>query len=136
MTQATNTDLTPYYEGVRQAGKLRTASHAQQWSKAVLNTLGLNLDRKTKKQLARALPADLAESLTRIFWLLHFRDPQLSLNVFLNQVSRRSGNSDTSFARYPTAAVFSQIKRLIDADLSEQVAQTLSPEVRQLWQQA
>jgi uncharacterized protein (DUF2267 family) len=136
MTQVTSIDLTAFYKGVQQSGKLRTVSHAQRWSKAVLNTLGLNLDRKTKEQLAKALPADLAEHLTRVFWLLHFRDPQLSRAEFLDQVSRRSGNTDTDFARYPTAAVFSHVKGLIDANLSEQVAQALSPEVRQLWQQS
>lgn len=136
MTPVMDIDLTDFYRNVQQAGKLPTASHAQRWSRAVLNTLGLHLDRKTKKQLARALPADLAEALIRVFWLLHFRDPQLSRADFLDQISRRSGNTDTEFARFPTTAVFRQVKSLINPDLSDQVAQTLSPEVRQLWQQA
>jgi uncharacterized protein (DUF2267 family) len=136
MNQVTDTDLVEFYSNVQLAGKLPTAGHAQRWSKAVLNVLGLHLDRKTKKELARALPADLAESLVRVFWLLHFRDAQLSQEDFLDQISRRSGNTDTSFARYPTRAVFSELKRLIDPALSDRVSQSLSPEVCQLWQQA
>ena len=121
MTQAIDTDLSEFYRSVQHAGKLLTVGHAQRWSRAVFNTLGLHLDRKTKKDLAQAL---------------HFRNDQLSQNEFLDQISRRSGNTDTDFARYPTTAVLAEAKRMIDPALSERVAQTLSPEVRQLWQKA
>jgi len=134
MTQATS--MTDFYEHVQQIGKLRTPNHAQRWSTAVLKTLGLNLDRGTKKQLAKTLPPELAEALTRIFWLAHFRNTNLSSHEFLDMVSRRSGNTDTNFARYPTIAVFGGLKELITPELNQQVTQTLSPEVSQMWQQA
>ena len=76
MAHTNGTDLTNYYQNVQQNGSLLTADHAQRWSKAVLWSLGLNLDRKTKKELAKTLPDELAGFLTRAFWLLHFRDKQ------------------------------------------------------------
>jgi uncharacterized protein (DUF2267 family) len=130
------TNMQDYYKHIQQTGKLRTPGHAQRWSTAVLKTLGMNLDRSTKKRLAETLPAELADPLTRVFWLLHFRDTNLSSREFLNQVSRRSGNTDIDFARYPTVAVFGGLKGLIDLELSKQISQILSPEVRQLWHQA
>ena len=44
-------DLQEYYANVRTIGKLRTDGHAARWSTAVLKTLGLHLDRGTKKAL-------------------------------------------------------------------------------------
>lgn len=129
-------DIDTFYAYVQSTGKLRTIEHAQRWSAAVLNALSLNLDRGTKKRLARALPSELAQALTRVFYLAHFRNPNLSLEEFLSQVSRRGGNTDTLFARYPTQAVFGGLKQLIGEELSDQVARSLSPEVRALWRQA
>lgn len=125
-----------FIEQIQSKGKLRSAAHARRWCEAVLKTLALNLDGRTKKQLARALPPDLARSFSRIFWLAHFRDAGLSSQEFLNMVSRRSGNTDVAFARFPTTAVFGALKQLVGPDLSERVSQALAPEVRQLWQQA
>jgi uncharacterized protein (DUF2267 family) len=136
MIQTETTDLTEYYQQVQKRGKLPTPDHARRWSVAVLNTLGLNLDRGTKKKLARALPPELAEALTRTFWLVHFRNPNLSSYEFQNQVARRSGNSDADFARIPVLAVFARLKSLLDSELSDRVAQSLAPEVRRLWQEA
>jgi uncharacterized protein (DUF2267 family) len=129
-------DVVDYYRHVQLRGKLRTLAHARRWSGAVLRTLGLNLDRNTKKILARDLPEDLAEALTRVFWLAHFRNTGLGKQEFLAEVSQRSGNTDSHFARYPTLAVFSGLKSIVSPEVNERVAQSLSPEVRLLWQQA
>lgn len=136
MTYTDNDKLTDYFAYIQKTGKLRTPSHAQRWSRAVLKTFGINLDRGTKKKLAKALPADLAGDLTRVFWLAHFQNSGLTQYDFLNQVSRRSGNTDTDFARYPTTAVFHQIKAIVGKDMTDQVAKTLSPEMRTMWEEA
>jgi len=136
MTQTQTMELADYYQQIQTMGNLRTPAHAQRWSAAVLRTLGLNLDGKTKKKLAKALPSELADDLTRAFWLLHFRDFSLSSHEFQNQVARRSGNTDANFARVPILAVFHQIKQLVDSDVSDQVANSLSPQVAELWRQA
>lgn len=136
MTLTHANGLTDFYLQIQQQANLRTPAHARRWSTAVLRTLGLNLGRRAKKRLARALPPEMATEMNRAFWLLHFPNPQLSSQEFLRQVGRRSGHSDADFARFPTVAIFSNIKRLIDAETSEEVAKSLSPEVRELWQQA
>lgn len=136
MAGKNTTDLTEYFKYVQQTGKLPTIAHAQRWSNAVLWTLGLNLDGSTKRQLAKVMPQELAHSLTRAFWLLHFRNKTLSSKEFQNMVSRRSGNSDPQFAKIPVLAVFGGVKKLIDAQTSDKVAQTLAPEIRELWKQA
>jgi uncharacterized protein (DUF2267 family) len=129
-------DLNSYYQTVQTQGNLRTPQHAQRWSTAVLKTLGFNLDGRTKKRLANALPQELGTDLKRVFWLLHFRNNQLSSHDFQNQVSRRSGNSDPQFARTPILAVFHGVKQIVDNDTQQAVAQSLSPEVRALWEKA
>lgn len=136
MTYINNNDLTDYFAYIQKVGKLRTPAHAQRWSRAVLKTLGINLDRGTKKKLAKALPAELADDLNRVFWLLHFRNTGLTQYDFLNQVARRAGNTDPDFARYPATAVFHQLKAIVGQDVSSQVAKTLSPEMRQMWEAA
>lgn len=136
MTQTPTMELVDYFQQIQTMGNLRTPAHAQRWSTAVLRTLGLSLDGKTKKKLAKALPPELGDDLTRAFWLLHFRNSSLSSYEFQNQVARRSGNTDANFARVPILAVFHQVKQLVDSDVSKQVAQSLSPQVAELWQQA
>jgi len=131
-----DSDLLQFYDYVFRTGKLRTIDHARRWSNGVLNTLGLCLDRNTKRALAKSLPEELAESLQGIFWLLHFRDPQMSSDEFRLRAARRSGNTDAEFAYYPTLAVFSGIKHFIDSDLKNRVSNTLAPEVQELWQKA
>jgi uncharacterized protein (DUF2267 family) len=128
--------LDNYYTAIMQQGKLRTPAHATRLSRAVLRTLGFNLSGSVKKKLGRALPADLAHELRRGWRLLHLRDRKLPLHKFLKDVALHSGNTDPQYARMATAAVFRQIKRLIDADLSRTVARDLSPEVRELWNSA
>lgn len=136
MTYTNNEELAGYFAYIQEAGNLRTTAHAQRWSRAVLKTLGINLSRGIKKKLAKALPEELAGDLTRVFWLLHFQNDGLTQYDFLNQVSRRAGNSDPDFARFPTTAVFHQIKAIAGADMAEQVAEALSPEMRQWWEEA
>ena len=133
---ANGTDLQSYFTQVQTMGSLRTEMHAKRWSTAVLKTLGFNLDGRTKKQLAKALPEELGVDVTRVFWLLHFQDKTLSQQEFLNQVSRRSGNTDWQFAKIPTTAVFRSVKKMIDKDLSDVIADSLSPEVSALWKNA
>lgn len=129
-------DLTSYYETVEKMGYLRTPSHARRWSTAVLKTLGLNLDGKTKKQLAKALPAELANDLTRVFWLVHFRNTNISCEEFQANVAKRSGNTDARFAREPIKAVFRGLKALTNTQIQKAVADSLSPELREMWQNA
>lgn len=134
--QTGNDTLSDFYRYVQEEGKLLAPEHARRWSDGVLRTLGTALDRRTKKQLANAIPEELADSLTGVFWLIHFRDPNLSSYEFRRMVARRSGNTDADFARIPTRAVFSGLKQMIDAELERAVADTLAPEIRELWQQA
>ncbi len=129
-------DLTSYYQTVQTQGNLRTPQHAHRWSTAVLKTLGFNLDGRTKKRLANALPNELGNDVKRVFWLLHFRNNSLSSHEFQNQVSRRSGNSDPQFAKTPILAVFHGVKQMVDSNLQKAVADSLAPEVRKLWEQA
>ena len=131
-----NTDLNSYYQAVQNIGRLPTPEHARRWSTAVLKTLGVNLDRKTKKKLAKALPEELGNDLYRLFWLVHFRNKNMSQQEFQFEVSKRSGNSDWQFARTPIKAIFHGVKALVDDDIRQAVADTLAPEVRELWQNA
>lgn len=131
-----STELINYYETIEEMGHLPTIDHAKRWSTAVLKTLGLNLDRKTKKKLAKALPEELSNDLTRMFWLINFRDKTMSQADFQFEVSRRSGNSDHYFARYPIQGVFHGVKDLIDNDLNQDVVNSLAPEISQMWQEA
>ncbi|MCA9947324.1 MAG: DUF2267 domain-containing protein [Ardenticatenaceae bacterium] len=129
-------DLNSYYQTVQNKGSLRTPAHARRWSTAVLKTLGFNLDGRTKKKLAKALPEELGNDVKRVFWLAHFKNKQLSSHEFQNQVSRRSGNSDPQFAKTPILAVFHGVKQMVDNNTQQAVAQSLSPEVRELWEKA
>lgn len=131
-----NNHLDTYYQTVQTLGSLRTPAHARRWSTAVLKTLGVNLDRKTKKKLAKALPEELSHDLTRLFWLVHFRNKNMSQYDFQFEVSKRSGNSDWQFTKIPITAVFHGVKALIDNDTNQAVAKSLTPDVRELWQQA
>lgn len=125
-----------YYQHICKASHLPTQTHAQRWSRATLKTLGVHLDRSTKQALAKALPKELATDLQGVFWLLHFRNTQATQAEFQYQAAMRSGNTDAAFALYPILAVFAGLKKLITSDLSGRIANTLSPEIRALWQQA
>jgi uncharacterized protein (DUF2267 family) len=134
MTQSTQ--LSNFYKHVQTTGQLRTPAHAERWTRAVLQTLGMQLPRRIKRTLAKALPEDLADDLTSIFWLLHFRNHNMPLLEFQTRVGLRAGNTDKQFAYYPTVAVFAGLHKLINADIARQVADALSPELHDAWQQA
>ena len=136
MNNSNGQSLEGYYKHVLDNGKLRSMDHARRWSAGVLKTLGTTLDRGTKKALANSLPDELAGALKGVFWLLHFRDPGLSSNEFCRRAARRSGNSDAEFAHFPTLAVFSGLRPFVDDDLDTRVADSLSPEIREMWQDA
>lgn len=131
--ESQNQELDNYYRYVQKAGKLLSSAQALQWSNGTLKTLGVSVDRKTKRALAKELPEELSKQLTSVFWLLHFRNPNQSAAEFRLMVARRSGNTDSDFARYPILAIFSGIKSLIDFDLSGRVSRSLSPEIRDIW---
>ena len=128
--------LDSFYSEVMRRGNLRTADHAARTSGAVLHSLGFNLSGGIKRELARALPPDLAHELTRGWRLIHFRDTRLTVEKFARDVALHSGNTDPQYARMAIAAVFGQLKRLVDDDLSRRVAKDLSPELRDLWNTA
>ncbi len=129
-------DLNRYYQQIQTLGKLRTVAHAQRWSTAVLNTLGDNIDGRTKKRLAKALPEELSSDLTRIFRFKRFVYKEMPAWEFQNQAARRGGNTDPQFAKFPVIAVFHGLKNFLDNDLSQAVADALPTEVSSLWQQA
>jgi uncharacterized protein (DUF2267 family) len=137
MSQQNGTaELTGFYEQILTKGSLRTPQHARRWTKATLRTLGLNLDRGTKKAMSKELPEELAFYLNRSFWLLHFRNNQLSSHDFCQAVGRRSGNTDPDFAHIPVRAIFGGLKQFLSDDTKKRVADTLSPEMSDLWQKA
>ena len=136
MTETNGMELAAYYQHIQDDAKLRTQEHAERWSTAVLNTLGLYVDKGTRKTLAAALPDDLSADLRKKFWLAHFRDDEMTKEDFLERVARRSGNTDTQFAPVPTTAVFHNIKTFIDDDVNQQVADSLAPAVSEFWQGA
>lgn len=128
--------LDHFYEHVQHAGKLRTRQHAERYARAVLQTLGLALSRGTKRKLANELPQTLANQLSGVFWLLHFRDESMSAIYFQDRVARRSGNTDKSFARFPVLAVFGALKHIASDSVSQAVADDLPPEIAEMWREA
>lgn len=136
MTPTQVAELATYYEHIRQNGYLLTQQDAEQWSTAVLRQLGLELPRGVRKDLARALPEELAAPLKRKFWLVHFRDKNKPAQAFLKQVALMSGNTDSAFARHPTTAVMRELKAIAGPDLSSDVAEALAPDLSELWQRA
>lgn len=136
MNESNNQSLEDYFQHIQDTGKLRTMEHARRWSAGVLKTLGTTLDRGTKGDLADSLPDELADSLKGVFWLLHFRDPQMTSQEFRLRAARRSGNSDAEFARYPILAVFSGLRPFLSDELDEQIRDALAPEIRELWLEA
>lgn len=136
MAETNGAGITAYYQHIQQDAQLRTEPHAERWSTAVLNTLGLYLDKGTRKSLAAALPDQLSADLRKKFWLAHFRDAEMTKAEFLERVARRSGNTDAVYAAIPTTAVFHNIKTLINQDVNQQVADSLAPDVSEFWQGA
>ncbi len=136
MAETNGMELAAYYQHIQEEAQLRTLEHAERWSTAVLNTIGLYVDKGTRKALAAALPDELSDDLLKKFWLAHFRDEEMTKEDFLERVGRRAGNTDIQFAAVPTTAVFRNIKTFIDDDVNKQVADSLAPAVSELWQGA
>lgn len=128
--------LDSFYRAIMQKGNLRTPDHASRLTFAVLHTLGFNLSGGTKKELARALPDELARDLTRGWRLINIRSSRLPLEKFMKDVARHNGNTDPKNAERATKVVFGELKQLIDDDLTREVARDLSPEVRAFWNAA
>jgi uncharacterized protein (DUF2267 family) len=126
--------LQEFYEHVQRHGNLLSVELAERWSAGVLKTFGFHLNGRTKRSLAKVLPEPLSDHVKDVFFLLHFRDSTLSARDFQKQVARRCGNTDPEFARYPTLAVFSGIRRFTNSKLNERIGDALSPEVRELWE--
>jgi hypothetical protein len=99
-----------------------------------LKTLGFHLNGRTKRSLSKVLPEPLSDEVKLVFFLLHFRDPELSALTFQKQVAMRSGNTNAEFARFPILAVFSGIRRFTNSKLNKRIGEALSPEVRELWE--
>lgn len=128
--------LDSFYRAIMQKGNLRTPDHASRLTFAVLHTLGFNISGGTKKELARALPDELARDLTRGWRLINIRSSRLPLEKFMKDVARHNGNTDPKNAERATKVVFGELKQLIDDDLTREVARDLSPEVRAFWNAA
>lgn len=134
MNSVMTANLTQFYQSVSEQAHIPKEELAQRWTTAVLQTLGFHLPRRVKRPLAKALPAELGGDVTKIFWLLHFRDPHLTAKDFQKQVAKRAGHTDAVYARFPIVAVFTAVKTQIDPQLSQQIGEALSPEVRALWE--
>jgi uncharacterized protein (DUF2267 family) len=128
--------LEAYYEHVQNLGKLLSYELAERWSTGVLKTLGFHLNGRTKRSLGKVLPEPLSDDLKDVFFLLHFREPELSRLTFQKQVAMRSGNTNAEFAKFPILAVFSGIQRFTNSKLNERIGDALSPEVAELWEQS
>ncbi len=128
-----STTLDNFYQSVMQTGNLRTPKHASRLTFAVLHTLGFNLSGGVKRELAKALPEDMAKFLTRGWRLINIRHKNLSLHDFAKDVARHNGNTDPAVAATGVRVVFQQIKKMLDDDLIRRVGRDLSPEVRELW---
>lgn len=125
-----------FYQSVETQARLPTASHAERWTEAVLRTMGFNLGGGTKRELAKALPEELARQLTRGWKLINLHNPYLTQEAFLKQVALRSGNTDQDYARKATTAVFRNLKSFTDSDLQREITRSLPREVGKLWDEA
>ena len=141
MTTATKDrieNLDQFYAHVEQHGKLRTADHAKRWTAGTLQMMGTNLGRGSKGALNDALPEELQRELTRILGIaIVFRNTNIEAREFCNRVARRSrGTSDADFAKYPVAAVFGALKRMVSSSVADKVREDLSPELTDMWDNA
>ncbi|RIK16970.1 MAG: hypothetical protein DCC51_12965 [Anaerolineae bacterium] len=128
--------LDKLYQSMMQNGNLRTTGQASRITFAVLRTLGFNLSRSVKGELAKALPDEFARELKRGWRLVNIRHRNMTIETFAKDVARNSGNTDVQVGITKTRLVFHYIKALIDDDISRKVARDLSPEVRDLWNAA
>lgn len=132
MSQAKS--LESFYSYVQANGSLLSNDHAVRWTRATLQTLGLNMSGRAKRQFASALPRELSDNLNDVWWLFNFRNTNQSAIDFQQRVARRAGNTDKEFARLPIQAVFGGIRQMVDSNVSDRVANDLSPELRAMWE--
>ncbi len=128
--------LESFYLNVENDAHLRTVGHAERWTEAVLRTMGFNMGGGTKRDLAKALPDDLSRQLTRGWKLINLHNSRMTQKAFLNEVARRSGNTDSAYARMATLAVFRNLKNYVDDNLERDIARSLPKDVGQLWDEA
>ena len=133
-------ELAGFYEQVARDGSLMTPEISKRWTYSVLHALALNVDKKVRRNLQSALPEELSGFMKSAFWLynalLGIRNTNITALEFQNLVARRAGNSDWQFAKIPTVAVFGAMKQYLSSELNNDVAESLSPELRELWHQA
>lgn len=132
----TETNLSPYFALIQEKGHMITERQAHRWSEAVLRIMGLNMGKSGKKALSDNLPKELSDDLNRVFRLAYFRNTNLPLSEFQTMVARRAGHSDPQYAKIAILGVFHGLKSLIDTDTSRKVAEALSPEMREAWENA
>lgn len=132
----TETDLSHYFALIKEKGSMITDRQARRWSGSVLRMMGLNMGKNGKKALSNSLPKELSDDLNRVFRLAYFRNTNLPLSEFQTMVARRAGHSDPQYAKMAIKAVFHAVKTLIDPETSNKVAESLSPELRETWENA
>ena len=135
MTQS-EANLTNYFEVVQEKASIISERQARRWSGAVLKMLGLNMGKSGKKALSGKLPKELSDDLNRAFRLMYFPSSNMPLSEFQSMVARRGGHSDPQYAKMAITGVFHGLKTLIDKDTSDKVAESLSPEMREAWENA
>lgn len=132
----TNTNLDSYFALIKEKGAMISEGQARRWSEAVLRMLGLQMGKSGKKALSDSLPEELSHDLNRVFRLMHFRNTNLPLSEFQSMVARRGGASDPQYALMAIEGVFAGVKSIVDKNTIDKVAESLAPELREVWEQA
>ena len=132
----TESAMNNYFSVIQEKGNIISEIQAKRWSESVLKMMGLAMGKKGKKALSNKLPEALANDLNRVFRLIYFRDVNLPLLEFQTMVARRGGHSDPQFAKMAIIGVFHGLKTIVDQATSDQVADALSPELSETWQNA
>ena len=135
MTQAT-ANLDTYFGLIQEKGNIISEKLAKRWSESTLKMMGLYMGKGGKKALSGQLPKELSDDLNRVFRLMHFPNTNMPLQEFQSAVARRGGHSDPQFAKLAITGVFHGLKTLIDKDTTDKVSESLSPEIREVWDNA
>ena len=135
MTQ-TDVNLDNYFSTIQEKGSLISGKLARRWSESTLKMMGLYMGKGGKKALSGNLPKVLSDDLNRVFRLMHFPNTNMPMLEFQQMVARRGGHSDPQFAKLAIIGVFHGLKTIIDTDTRDKVADALSPEVREVWNNA
>ncbi|MEM7335275.1 MAG: DUF2267 domain-containing protein [Chloroflexota bacterium] len=135
MTQS-STKLDNYFSAIQTKGNIISEKLAKRWSESTLKMMGLYMAKDGKKALSGQLPQELSDQLNRVFRLLHFPNTNMPMQEFQSAVARRGGHSDPQFAKLAIIGVFHGLKTLIDKDTTDKVSESLSPEIREVWDNA